>query len=387
MSDPDVLVAGGGPAGSAVALELARLGVDVTLVEAGDYRRFRVGETLPPSVSPLLGRLGIGDAFRALDPLPSHGVRSAWGGPAPATRSHLSSPHGPGWHVDRRALDRLLARSAARAGARLVTATRVAGCRPDGPHAWRVHLDGAAGPGHVRCRVLVDATGRSASVARLLGATRRLLDHLVGSVVRLEAPRGEPRGALLLEARRDVWWYSAPVPGGRRVAVAFTDADVAARLELHTPAGWGQALRDAPLTRARLAASDPLGPPELFAAVSQRLRRSARADAEGRAPWLAVGAAAAAVDPLSGRGVEGALRDGVRAAGRVRTLLEGGPPGLVLREHRLELAQGWRTYLRERRATYGLERRWPDAPLWSRRSPSSRPDASPRPRRPALARA
>jgi flavin-dependent dehydrogenase len=46
----DVLVVGGGPAGSTAALELTRGGLSVALIERDNYRTFRVGETLPPII-------------------------------------------------------------------------------------------------------------------------------------------------------------------------------------------------------------------------------------------------------------------------------------------------------------------------------------------------
>jgi 2-polyprenyl-6-methoxyphenol hydroxylase-like FAD-dependent oxidoreductase len=47
-ADSEIVVAGGGPAGCAAALTLARSGHTVTLLERSDYDRVRVGETLTP---------------------------------------------------------------------------------------------------------------------------------------------------------------------------------------------------------------------------------------------------------------------------------------------------------------------------------------------------
>jgi len=54
----DVVVAGGGPAGSATALDLSRRGFRVMLIEQSAYESFRVGETLPPEIRRLLTELG-----------------------------------------------------------------------------------------------------------------------------------------------------------------------------------------------------------------------------------------------------------------------------------------------------------------------------------------
>src|SRR4051812_18404995 len=97
----DVAVAGGGPAGSTVALCLARAGRRVALFEATDFDQDRYGETLPPEINPLLRHLDLWDAFQALQPVPGPGVVSIWGDPLPTKLDFLRGVHGTGWHIDR----------------------------------------------------------------------------------------------------------------------------------------------------------------------------------------------------------------------------------------------------------------------------------------------
>ncbi len=63
----DVVIVGAGPAGSTVAIQLARAGWSVALVERQRFPRRKVcGECLAASNLPLLEALGIGEAFEAL---------------------------------------------------------------------------------------------------------------------------------------------------------------------------------------------------------------------------------------------------------------------------------------------------------------------------------
>ena len=111
-SDFDVAVVGAGPAGSATARWLALRGQRVALLERSRFDVPRVGESLAPAVQPLLVELGVWRQFLALKPLPSYGTRSHWGEATPRMHSHLLSPWGCGWHVDRRAFDLMLAQAA-----------------------------------------------------------------------------------------------------------------------------------------------------------------------------------------------------------------------------------------------------------------------------------
>jgi flavin-dependent dehydrogenase len=356
LHDPasyDVVVAGAGPAGAATALRLAAAGRSVAVVERSRFDRPRVGETLAPSVQPLLRALGAWDRFVALRPLPSWGVRSVWADPEPAEHPHLASGWGSGWHVDRCAVDRMLADAAAAAGVHVLTGTTVTGCRYDGA-TWQVVCSRRI----LHARVLVDATGRSASVGRLLGGRRHAFDRLVAVATTWSDRDVTDQCHLLLEATGDGWWYTAPLPGDALVAMLLTDADLCRTGGLTDPTRWAARLRSTDVTVARTGAAAPAAAPRVHPAASHRLLRTG-----DPRPWLAVGDAALAVDPLSGSGFVRALRMAEDAARTVSGLLDGADPA----GYEARRDQECTAHLVERAQHYGAVRRFA-TPFWTRRA-------------------
>jgi flavin-dependent dehydrogenase len=59
MSVRDVVIVGGGPAGSCAANLLAQAGVDVVVLERERFPRFHIGESLLPTELAILARLGV----------------------------------------------------------------------------------------------------------------------------------------------------------------------------------------------------------------------------------------------------------------------------------------------------------------------------------------
>lgn len=300
-----VAIVGSGPAGCAAAIALARGGATVVLVGDG---RDGVGEQLHPAARPLLQSLGLGCLTGQLDCV---GVRAAWHAPELHAQDFVAHPFGNGWLLDRATFGATLRRAAAYAGAEVRRAARLVGLTPargPGRSGARWTLDLEDGP--LACDFVVDATGRSAAVARLLGVARRRFDRQVALVGWLAASDdAEDRDATLtVETTRAGWWYSCRLPGGRRVAGLVGTERV-------SPAAWEGLLRAtrhvAPLVARHRLVRGPIA----CAAGSALLERSF---GDG---WLALGDAATSFDPLASRGLVAALADGTDTASLV-----GAPP-------------------------------------------------------------
>jgi flavin-dependent dehydrogenase len=388
--EPEVLVVGGGPAGAAAAITLASAGRRVLLVDAEGAGSaaaggLAVGEALPPAARPLLRDLGVLAAVEAGGHLPCVGNVSVWGAPTPVTRDFLRHPHGPGWHLDRARFDASLRRAAAEAGAEVRCGARVVavereGDGGDGEHpesrrapererqlaaAWRARLRGDGAERSIRCRWLIDASGRAGVVARRVGAIRRRDERLLAFVARFRPTAGAEEDRddrTWIEAVAGGWWYSARVPGGDRIVALHTDPDLADRAALRTAAGLAAELAQAPALAALLAAHGyhPTGRPRGVDAGGARL------DPAAGPGWLVVGDAAVSFDPLSSQGLLNALYTGLRGAQAVDRALAGDAAAPA--DYAARVAEIHRAYRSHHAAYYAAERRWVAEPFWRRRA-------------------
>jgi len=347
----DVVVAGGGPAGSATALDLSRRGFRVALIEQSAYDNFRVGETLPPEIRRLLAELGVWERFLATDRVESHGIRSAWETPFARHHDFLYNPYGCGWHVERAGFDAMLANAAKDAGAELIISARITALNEDVNGHWLLEVGAGGKKLALRGRLLVDATGRKVSIARKLGCGAQAVDRLVAAVAVL--PRSEAEQCTLIEAVENGWWYSAPLPKERTVFAYMTDSD------LWRNSSWGELLKQAPLTSGRAAAMEKLPRIHIVSAASM-LRQPVTGP-----NWIAAGDAALAFDPLSGLGIYKTIESGLRSSAAIARCSEGDRSGMV--EYENWTAEGFRSYLSMRRQFYGSVERWPESRFWQRR--------------------
>lgn len=339
MTDVDIAVIGGGPAGSAAALTLLRYSkLRVAVVEKGDYTQWRAGETLSPAVQPLLDYLDASSILEAEGQLRNYGMSAAWGSADVVSRDFLFVGAGDGWHLDRNRFDRALAMLVRERGGML-------------------HTSSTLSAEALQARFVIDASGRHASVGRANGAMVRQHDNLTGLVALFDG--GAASTGTLVEAAPDGWWYSTQVPGDRTVVAFMTDADIVRERRLHETETWCRALAETTATQRRMAGATLRRPPMSYPAQSQCLE-PLHGDR-----WIAAGEAAVAFDPLSSMGIGYAIASGIQAARFAAGAVAGNGAHLDLYD--ADVASHFTTYLDRRRAYYDLERRWTDRPFWQRR--------------------
>jgi flavin-dependent dehydrogenase len=319
--DLDVVILGGGPAGSAAARLLSLHGHSVVVLSGPRGRHRVLAESLPPSIRKPLSALGLQDIVEEAGFLPCRGNAVAWGGSPLQVREFEEGSDG--FQVDRHRFDALLLDGARAAGARVIAEGRcldVAAVPGQGSLrsvAW-------AGPGGekgvFRARWVLDATGRAGVIARR-GMRRKPEGPSSTALLTVwEKPGGwvlDEGGFTLVESHREGWVWSVPLPGGRRL--------VGCVMERRATRGRGA---DQPLerlcreeldrtvhVRGMLAGARMADPPRACPATPYDAVRYSEPGV------LLVGDAGSFLDPLSSFGVKKALASGWLAGVVVHTAL------------------------------------------------------------------
>ncbi len=219
LSDCDVLVIGGGPAGSTAATLLARQGWSVQLLEKARHPRFHIGESLLPMNLPVLERLGV------LADVERIGVRKlaadfASGGDHygsfPFSRA-LDAKRTHAFQVRRSEFDELLFRNAAANGAVAVEETEVTGIErhADGHHSVRVRHAGAERT--LQARYVVDASGRDTLLGKQYGLKQANPRHRSAAMFAhfsgVQRRPGEDAGNITIYRLPRGWMWMIPLQG------------------------------------------------------------------------------------------------------------------------------------------------------------------------------
>lgn len=357
-----IVIVGGGPAGCAAALTLARHGVtDVLLAEAGCYDTIRVGESVPPDTRRVLDRLGLWRDFVQEEHEVCHGSCSSWGSDRLGYNDFIFNPHGNGWHLDRRRFDAFMAAKVREAGVELLTNVRLDDAERTGDGFVLTLKDANDMTRTIRADFAIDASGRSGSFAQKMGATRLLHDRLICVYGFFELAPGSRLSRLtMLEAVENGWWYAARLPGGGAAAAFASDPEIVKETGATSSGGWHAALAGTRYVAEALEGCSFIeGSVKAWPALSFILDRPAGDR------WLAVGDAASAYDPISSQGIHKALTDGIEGAEALLRRIAGDEKSMP--EHCSRIEDRFTNYLANRDHFYRMENRWPESEFWRKR--------------------
>jgi flavin-dependent dehydrogenase len=364
----DVVVVGGGPGGATVGALLAKAGRKVLIVERGNFPRFHIGESLMPEAYWTFERLGMLPRLRASNFVRKYSVQfvTASGKESQPFYFEEMNPHecSVTWQVVRSEFDRMLLDNAREAGAEVWQNTNVTEVlledseTDDLPRATGVvvkrnanykvaavgqevpgatfqgtsvygRLEGGNGNGNgngsaggesitVRAKVVVDATGTSAMLARKLGikqndpALRKVsyFAHYKGA--RRDEGKNEGATLVLSTAAGDGWFWYIPLPDDLVSVGVVGDIDRIVRQYKSKGATPEQILEEEIKgcrgLDDRMATAERISPVHVLSDFSYRATRCA---GDG---WVLIGDAFGFLDPMYSSGVFLALKSGELAA-------------------------------------------------------------------------
>ena len=318
----DVVIAGGGPAGSTAALLLVRAGFKVCILEKDRHPRFHIGESILPRTTPLLQELGIHDRILRLCHVTKNGAEFGFGDSTTTRKFTFKDAlikGTPVFNIERSIFDKELLEIAREAGASVFEGTPVRDITKLSDGAVEVQVDGRTIAG----RVLLDASGQGTLVGRKL-KTRRGFDnpelqkvayfqHYEG-VERLAGDEAGHPGIILC---KEGWFWLIAI-SETKTSVGFVSRPSFVRTLKVPPSemlSW--AVSRCPVVRQRMRSA--VGPADnmVLSDFSYRCRPYAGPG------YFLVGDAASFLDPIFSTGVTLAMMSGKNVAGLVTKLLTG----------------------------------------------------------------
>src|SRR5438477_4310376 len=126
----DVLIIGGGPGGSAMAMYLAREGIKPVILEQEEFPRFHIGESMTGEAAQLVRRLGLEQEMTKREHPVKHGVKvfgtrgqNSWYVPVSSRDKEWKLSYSTTWQVRRSDFDTMMLKEAEARGATVMRGT------------------------------------------------------------------------------------------------------------------------------------------------------------------------------------------------------------------------------------------------------------------------
>jgi flavin-dependent dehydrogenase len=346
--DIDVAIIGGGPAGCSAALALRTKGHSVAVIES-PLPRNKSTEMVSPALRHHLQLLNAAGALSACEPC--FGISSNWGRTASVLQPSVLNPFGHSWFIHRARFDLYLKLAAVSMGTIWIEDT-----------AREVHFDQqcvlvvTALHTQVRARWLIFATGSPAWPARVTHQNCSTIDHLIAYWARV--PMHLEERILFVEASDHGWWYMCPGDDEHLVACFVADPASSRLLRISKLDNWNTFFQCTSLSRRfngmAIATSNCV--------VSSGLAALPRSIGTR---WIAVGDAAAKLDPLGGAGLLSAIGLAWRGAFAVSGALRGNGQGLL--RYARSVRNVIQRFVRERYQQYAIEASHRTGAFWTAR--------------------
>ena len=320
----DVLVIGGGPAGSTISALLARDGINVVLLEKDHHPRFHIGESLLPNNMPLLDKLGVRAEIEAIG-MAKYGATftSPWHDKTVeyffARALDKSLPQA--YQVRRSVFDEILFKKAGANGAKTFEGVRARAVEFPSEGGAQVTVSSEDGSETIwQARHLVDASGRDTLLADHFGIKRSNMRHssaaVYGHFTDARRMEGKAEGHISVYWFDYGWFWFIPLSDGTTSIGAVCRPDYINSRKTDPTTFFRDTIAMSPGLSERLAQATLTGPATVTGNYSYF------SDRMSGPSYLLIGDAFAFVDPVFSTGVYLAMTTAFWGADVVKTALK-----------------------------------------------------------------
>ena len=318
-STPDVVVIGGGPAGSTVSTLIADQGYSVELFERERFPRFHIGESLIPETYWVLKRLNMLPKMQQSHFVKKHSVQFVNSNGRNSAPFYFwdNKPHecSQTWQVVRSEFDQMMLTNAREHGVVAHEGVRVHDVLFDGDRAVGVRIrDDAGSFRDIRARVVVDASGQNGLIMNRLRL--RMWDPILnkGAIwtywegAYRDSGRDEGATLVIQTGNRNGWFWYIPLHNNIVSVGVVAPFDYVFKGRVSYAQTYAEEVQGCPGVKERVA--NAVRVTGYFATKDYSYRSTQVAGAG----WVLVGDAFGFLDPLYSSGVLLALRSGELAA-------------------------------------------------------------------------
>ncbi len=319
QSDADVIVIGGGPAGSTVSTLIAQRGYRVELFERDRFPRFHIGESLIPETYWVLERLNMLPKMQKSHFVKKYSVQfvNAAGKLSAPFYFWDNKPHecSQTWQVVRSEFDTMMLDNAREHGVQVHEGVRVVDVLFDGDRTAGVTVQTEGGARRdVRSTVVVDASGQNGLLMNRLGL--RLWDPVLnkGAIwtywqgAYRDAGRDEGATMVIQTASKNGWFWYIPLHDDRVSVGVVAPFDYLFKGRGDREQTYQEEVERCAAVKSRVANATRIAG---HFATKDYSYRSTQLSGNG---WVLVGDAFGFLDPLYSSGVLLALKSGEMAA-------------------------------------------------------------------------